>query len=103
MFLKYLKNSKEGLVYHFEILPPLGKSDHGVIMFTVQCSYQRTLRKSYKMLFNRGNYEAIRRELDINWDDLFKDQSVHQCWDIFKDKVADACKTHIPIVDIHES
>ena len=51
-----------------------------------------------KMLFNRGNYDAIRTELDLDWEGLFKNKSVHECWNILKDKVEDVCKRNIPVV-----
>ncbi len=89
--------TNKGLVSDIDVLPPLGKSDHGVILFKVHCSYQRSQKTKTKMLFDRGNYNAIRRELDIDWNQLLDNNTVHKCWTTFKEKVTDACKRNIPV------
>ena len=86
------------MVSNLDILAPLGKSDHAIIKFTINCemNYQQP---QIKKLFNKGNYDGIKNKINsINWEEEFNKypDDINKQWKFFCDIYADAEKTYIP-------
>ena len=76
------------IVDNIEFLAPLGKSDHAVLNIT--CSLQgRESESSDRLNYNKGDYDKIRENLDIDWDELFKSATgdVEIMWELFHSKL----------------
>ncbi len=101
--LDLLFTNKDGLVSDVEILPPLGKSDHGIIAFNLHCVYNECTVPKTKTLFNKGVYTALRRDLNLNWESALAGKSTEECWTAIKEKIVVACKKHIPTVTIRNT
>ncbi len=99
--LDLLFTNKDGLISDMDILPPIGKSDHGTIIFNLHCDYQHPEQPKRKMLFNKGNYTALRKELDVDWEPLLAGKSTEECWTTIKERILSACNKHIPIITIN--
>ena len=67
-YTRFIQSNEEDMVEGLEYLSPLGASDHKVLTFQHNCYCSHT--KSSSTHFNyyyRGDYEAMRDELKINW------------------------------------
>ena len=51
---------------------PLGKSDHCVLNFNINCNVNTNEYIKTKKYYNKGYYDNMKKELaEINWDDRF--------------------------------
>ena len=48
----------------------LGKSDHGVLSFQLNCYVDKLLHIQQRRNYNKGDYEKQRNELRIDWNSL---------------------------------
>ena len=67
--LNLIFSNEENMVSKLDILAALGKSDHSIIKFTINCDmdYQQA---QIKKRFNKGNYDGIKNKLNsINWEE----------------------------------
>ncbi len=99
--LDLLFTNKDGLISDVEILPPLGKSDHGIIVFNLHCAYNESSIPKTKVLFNKGDYVGLRKELDVDWESILSQKSTEESWHIIKDRILSACSRYIPTVTIN--
>ncbi len=98
--LDLLFTSKDGLVSDIEVLPPIGKSDHGVVLFNIHRSFGKDTTTRKKFLYEKGNYAEINKRLDIDWNSLLEDKSTEESWQLLKSKVSEACQEYIPTITI---
>ncbi len=98
--LDLLFTSKDGLVSDIEVLPPIGKSDHGVVLFNIHRSFGKDTTSRKKFLYDKGNYAEINKQLDIDWNSLLEDRSTEEAWQLLKSKVSEACEKYIPTITI---
>ncbi len=90
--------NKEGLISDITVSSPLGKSDHGVIIFKMHCQSTQEKQTKTRYLYSKGNYSQIRTNLDINWEHELTGKDVIQCWEIFKSRLIEAANENIPKV-----
>ena len=55
------------MVNNLQHFSPLGKSDHCVIEFDFICTTVKDQQNHRKFYYNRGDYTAMRKTLDIRW------------------------------------
>ena len=60
--------NEEGMVSNLLISAPLGKSDHGVLAFQLNCYVDKMLHQ--RRHYNKGDYEKLRNELRIDYNSL---------------------------------
>ena len=65
--------NEENMINDITHLSPIGKSDHGVMVFNFNCYKNKNHTKEGRRNFNNGNYEDISKFLDRNWENEFKD------------------------------
>ena len=91
------------MVSDLEISSPLGKSDHSCITFWFNC-YLETKSNNYeKFLYDKGNYDAIKEDLNIDWEvELDKRKTVNEKWKFISNKISNSTEKNIPkIKKIH--
>jgi hypothetical protein len=95
--LDLVLTSDENLVSDIRYRPPVGKSDHIVLTFCVEC-YIETQSTVTKLNYHKGNYIGLREALSgTNWDIAFdKCSSVNEMWDTFTNLLGEAVSTHVP-------
>ena len=80
---------------NIEMLRPLGKSDHGVIVCDVVCEWKENEVFTPKRMYHKGNYNLMNRLIkEVNWNTEFEGLNIHQKWALFKSKLekfADQC------------
>ncbi len=91
----HVLTNEEGLVSDIKVQAPLGKSDHGIIILRIHCAYEQRANPSPRYLLNKGNYNQMREDLDIDWESLMEEKDVIQSWDLLKkDFSRDCYKQH---------
>ena len=96
--LDLIFTNKEGLVSDVKVHSPLGKSDHGIIMFKIHCECTKESRKTPRYLYNKANYAQIRKDLDIDWEKELNGKDVSTCWEILKSKLMQTTTNNVPKV-----
>ena len=78
-----------------EYFSPLGKSDHCVITLNILCKVITNKYTKKRKLFNKANYEGMRKEFsDIEWEEC-KDK-VNDQWEILKTVLTLLEDKHVP-------
>ena len=82
----------------------IGKSDHEVLMFTIDAGMEgRNLDVKYKYHLNKGNYELMNEAmLNIDWYRVLDENNVNQNWIDIKEKILQSMEEHIPMVKVSE-
>jgi endonuclease/exonuclease/phosphatase family metal-dependent hydrolase len=88
----------ENFVSDVSYTPPLGKSDHIVLIFTIQCYLQFSRPNTPKRIYHKGDYDTMRLRLsDTNWDDHIDENiDVDNTWHSFAAVMEDVVKECIP-------
>ncbi len=76
----------------------LGKSDHVVLSFTLQC-YCTFDKEEFveRYLYDKGDYSQLNKELSsVNWEEQLNQCSVDQAWDTFTSHLAAAVDRAVP-------
>ena len=60
------------MVANLETMAPLGKSDHAVMSFELNCYINKDLSIMSRKNYNKGEYLRLRKELDLNWNLLLE-------------------------------
>jgi len=84
-------------IQNIEYLDPVGRSDHCVLSFTLKCYLNYENTKSEKFNYFKGDYDKLRQELDIDWNETLSDKDATDIViDIFMSKLTLAMKHNIP-------
>ena len=80
-------------------LPPLWKSDHLIIQFSLISYLSRFRSQTEKLNFFKGDYEKIRSNLkDIEWEErITKAVNLQESWECFTDLINHEVKRNIPV------
>ena len=89
---------EEGDVRNIEHLPPLGRSDHEMVIGELVTEWKSKVVHKPRRLYQKGNYDKIIEELNlVNWGEEFEGKTVHECWIIFKTKLIELVEKYIPM------
>ena len=76
---------------------PLGKSDHRVLQFELNCIVKKVKYTKLKYYYNKANYEAINNSLlGIDWSIILGSDDVDEQWNAFKNCIDKEIATHVP-------
>ena len=77
---------------------PLGKSDHALLNISVSCHGETAVVNKPRRLYDRGDYQLLARELDVDWVGLFSgyENDVESQWRMMKDRLEAAVEMSIP-------
>ena len=95
--LDLIFTNRDGLISDVEILPTIGKSDHGVLLFKVHRNFKEFKTPVRKIIWDRGNYQAMKRDFMINWKQVLQNKDVEESWDIIKRSIMEAINKHVPV------
>jgi endonuclease/exonuclease/phosphatase family metal-dependent hydrolase len=68
--LDLVLTNEEGIVSNLEVLAPLGKSDHGILSFTLHCYTVSEMTEITRRQYKKGNYDHLRKKLNIDWESV---------------------------------
>jgi hypothetical protein len=87
-----------------EVLPPIGNSDHCVILFSTNAYIHNITDEPVQLKPNwaRANFAAISSALSlVDWNNLFQYCfSIHDCWDVFTQIIDNICSQFVPLIHI---
>ena len=89
------------MISNVEYQNPIGKSDHCVLKFKLNCfTVHRQITKQRK-LYHKGDYNTLNREIkDIDWKELLSpyspDFNIDNCWNTFHRKIMELEDKFIP-------
>ena len=91
-----LCNDRE-LINNINYLSPLGKSDHCIITFTYNVSYEKSAYKIRRIFYEKGDYASIRKYLNtVNWDEILSGKDTQQQYDTLIEIVKLCEEKYIP-------
>ena len=96
--LDLIFTKEENVVKNIKVLPPIGGSDHGVVMGDFICEWKsRTEQKKRKVYF-RGAYEVYETMLNQNnWVNSFSGKSLRENWEIYREIEKKLSDKNIPL------
>ena len=72
----------EDMIEDIQVNSPLGKSDHSVIEYTYNCYIDRKSNRESKFIYDRGNYDEMRKEMNKDWEAILSTMNVEEQWKI---------------------
>ena len=75
--LDLIMSNEEDMVEGLEYLSPLGASDHKVLTFQFNCYCSHSKNSSTHFNYYKGDYESMRQELKINWEEVLGNNDVN--------------------------
>ena len=102
--LDLILTNEEGMVTNMQHESPLGKSDHCTLVFDYNCYTEGDNKAKKKYYYDRGDYNQMRDEMDIDWDDKLEthQEDPGSQWNIFTKLLKAASDKHIPSKTISE-
>ena len=98
--LDLIFTNEDGMLSDLKVLAPLGKSDHSVLSFQLNCYMATEVFKDERRNYNKGDYCKLRKELSIDWDallDPFQNDANSQ-FKVFHEVLQQVCNRCIPCV-----
>ena len=81
----------------FELLEPLGNSDHNQIHFDINVKSESKNKKTYKRNFHKGNYKDMRKYLaKLDWNNMLTNKTAIECWNILKYEIESIIDKFVP-------
>ena len=75
---------------------PLGKSDHVVLSFDLNCYKDFDDDQPARFIYTKGDYNKLRSDLSqVNWTEL-ESLDANAAWDFFASNVQTAMESNIP-------
>ena len=96
--LDLVLTNEEGMIQDLEHQSPLGKSDHGVLVFQFICYLIQKNLKKKSYIYHKGDYAGLKNSLNIDWQNHLDSHSINDMWGKFKSKVKDGIEEFIPSV-----
>ena len=97
--LDLILTNEENMIDNIRYLPPLGKSDHLVIQFSLITYINRFRTQTEKLNFFKGNYDQLRTNLrNIAWDEAITEaMNLKESWESFTDIINHEVRENIPV------
>ena len=93
--LDLILTSEINMVDSLKHAPPIGKSDHDLLLFDLNINLDEVPKKEYVKYF-KGNYKEMRNDLkSVNWD-TSNDYNVEDSWKFLKNNILATVEKHIP-------
>ena len=96
--LDLIFTKEEDDVKNIEVIQPLGKSDHGIVVFDFICEWKSCSIFIPRRLYHKGNYVLMAKLLnEVNWEAEFEGKCVQEKWNLFKTKLEEISNLCIPM------
>ena len=88
--------NEPNMIDKVEVLGKLGNSDHNMLFWSAEVRASTLLNSKHIRDYNRGNYEAMRSELQATkWEEVLRGNTC-EAWSTFKKRLQDLIDTYIP-------
>jgi len=101
--LDLIFTNEDGMLSDLEVLAPLGKSDHTVLLFNLNCYIEAESVTEQRRNYNKGDYNRLRNELLIDWGLLLDPlhNNAEAQFTVLHQLLDEACEKCIPYVTIN--
>ena len=92
-------SNEKQMIDEVQVLSPLGKSDHGILLWTfdIYSNIKRETHQGNSLNFRKADIQGITRYFeDINWKDLFRNCNIEEAWSLFREKYDKAVEIFVP-------
>ena len=73
-----------------------------MILFKVDCPYEYEKQQT-KKIYQQANQDQMREEIDLNCDEMLKDQNTSDSQEIVKEKIETTSEKNIPVRKVARS
>ena len=96
--LDLIFTKEEEDVKNIEVMPPIGGSDHGVVVGDFVCEWKSKVEYKPRRMYYKGKYDIIIKGLEqIDWKKEFENKTVQECWSFFKSKLEELVAENVPM------
>ena len=88
--------NEEAMIQQVSDQSPLGKSDHSVLLINFQIKHTANFTPRTIHCYDKGDYESMRNDLNINWDAELDSCAVNEQWSKIKEKIRVSVTNHVP-------
>ena len=97
--LDLIFTKEEDDVKNIEVLPPIGGSDHGVVMGDFICEWKSRSEQKKRKVYFRGAYDVYETMLNQkNWGSTFAGRTLSENWGIYRGIEKKLSDKNIPLV-----
>ena len=90
--------SDANLILDVQNLGALGKSDHTMLLFTIDGATKRTSSSEQIPDWKKADIEGLKQELsEIDWEEKFAEHGCEAAWTSFKSVLDDLQSKHVPL------
>jgi hypothetical protein len=88
----------ENIITDLEYHSPLGKSDHCVVNFRINCFFKVNVHLKQRRQYDKVDYPAVKDFLkDVDWSGVIMDDDINTTWSKFLESVRDIEETFVPL------
>ena len=95
--LDLILSSSENLINEVGSHGRLGGSDHEILMCTVGLPMVKKEKEVKVKDYKNGNYEEMRKNLNLNWEKVMEEMSVEASWEMIKTKLEKETEENVPL------
>ena len=96
--LDLIFTKEEEDVKNIKVLPPLGGSDHGMVVGDFVSEWNSKIVHKPRRMYHKGKYDKIIESLlQVDWELEFENKKLNERWIIFKDKLEKLVEKYIPM------
>ena len=96
--LDLIFTKEEDDIKNIEVVQPLGKSDHGIVVCDFICKWKANTVFRPRRLYHKGDYEKMNELIsEVNWEIEFEGKCIHRRWEYFKCKLEEIENLCIPM------
>lgn len=93
--LDLLLTNDPNLLTPYEIGPPIGKSDHVTVTFSMQFYVDSPIEKTLNHIVKITDYQAVARELEsVDWVQMLNSNDPDRLWQVFQSNISLCLQNH---------
>ena len=94
--LDLIFSSSENLIGNVERDGRIGGSDHETLICTVGFPIERKDKIDMVRDYAKGNYEEMRKNMNMNWEQIMEHMTVEESWNMIKMKLEEETEKNVP-------
>ena len=94
--LDLILTNEEEMIDNLHVKDPHGHSDHCVMEFQFKCYFEQCNISEDRWNYFKGNYEEMKKKLDLDWDKILTDSNPNKLFNIFVENFNKAKSECIP-------
>ena len=88
--------SDEDMVTVVKMIGKIGSSDHEAMVVELDVGTNIGIKERWIRDYDRGNYDQMRRDLNVDWDAYLEGLGVEERWSRIEGMIEEACEKSVP-------